>query len=142
MKKKILWIAVLLLAGAATYWFYNKPADAPGPQGGGKRGPGADGRPLPVQAAMAKSGDIDVFINALGTVTARNTATVKARVDGQLVRIAFREGQTVKEGEVLAEIDARPFQVQLDQANGQLARDQALLTNARLDVERYRGLLA
>lgn len=141
MKKKILWIPLLLLAGAAAYWYYTKPADAPGPQGGSRRGFG-DGRPFPVQAVVAKSGDIDVFINALGTVTARNTATVKARVDGQLLRIAFREGQAVKAGEVLAEIDPRPFQVLLDQANGQLARDQALLTNARLDVERYRGLLA
>lgn len=140
MKKKILWIA-LLLVSAAAYWYYTKPADAPGTQGGSRRGFG-DGRPLPVQAAKAKSGDIDVVINALGTVTARNTATVKARVDGQLMRIAFREGQTAKEGEVLAEIDPRPFQVLLDQANGQLARDQALLTNAKLDVERYRGLLA
>ena len=142
MKKKILWIAVLLIAGAAAYWYYGKPADAPGAPGGWKRGAGGDGRPLPVQAAVVKSGDIDVFINALGTVTARNTATVKARVDGQLLRIAFREGQVAKEGEVLAEIDPRPFQVQLDQAKGQLARDQALLDNAKLDAERYRGLLA
>ncbi|MBI4985473.1 MAG: MdtA/MuxA family multidrug efflux RND transporter periplasmic adaptor subunit [Rhodocyclales bacterium] len=144
MKKKILWVVVLLLAGAAAYWVYQRPADTAAQQGGGRRGPGpgGDGRPLPVQAATAKSGDIDVFINALGTVVARNTATVKARVDGQLLRVAFREGQTVKEGDLLAEIDARPFQVQLDQANGQLARDQALLANARLDLERYRGLLA
>ena len=142
MKKKILWIALaLLLAGAAAYWFYNKPADVSAPAGSSKRGPG-DGKPMPVQAAMAKSGDIDVFINALGTVTARNTATVKARVDGQLVRVGFREGQAVKEGEVLAEIDPRPFQVLLDQARGQLVRDQALLANAKLDAERYRGLLA
>jgi multidrug efflux system membrane fusion protein len=75
-------------------------------------------------------------------VTARNTVAIKARVDGQLVRINFREGQAIKEGEVLAEIDPRPFQVQLDQAKGQLARDEALLANARLDLDRYRGLLA
>ena len=142
MRKKILWITLLLLGGAAAYWLYGKPADAPAPQAGSKRGPGGDGRPLPVQAAAAKSGDIDVFINALGTVAARNTAMVKARVDGQLLRVGFREGQAVKAGEVLAEIDPRPFQVLLDQANGQLVRDQALLANARLDVERYRGLLA
>lgn len=142
MKKKLIGILLLLLIGAAAYWFYSRPTDAPAAPGGWKRGAGGDGRPLPVQAAVIKSGDIDVFINALGTVGARNTATVKARVDGQLVRIAFREGQSVREGETLAEIDPRPFQVQLDQANGQLARDQALLANAQLDVERYRGLLA
>ena len=142
MKKKILWFVILLLAGAAAVWFYHRPAQAPMPQGGWKRGPGGDGRPMPVQASAARNGDIDVFINALGTVTARNTATIKARVDGQLLRIAFREGQAVKAGEVLAEIDPRLYQAQLDQANGQLVRDQALLTNARLDLERYRGLLA
>jgi len=142
MKKRILWIVALLIVGASAFWFYNKPADQAGKPGFSKRGGGGDGRPLPVQAAIAKSGGIDVSINALGTVTARNTATVKARVDGQLVRIAFREGQTVKEGEVLADIDPRPFQVQLDQAKGQLVRDQALLDNAKLDLERYRGLLA
>jgi multidrug efflux system membrane fusion protein len=143
MKKKILWIPLLLLiGGAAAYWFYNKPADAPASQGGSKRGPGGDGRPQPVQAATTKSGDIDVFINALGTVGARNTATVKARVDGQLLRIGFHEGQMVKAGEVLAEIDPRPFQILLDQARGQSVRDQALLANARLDLDRYRSLLA
>ncbi|OHC62038.1 MAG: hypothetical protein A2045_05795 [Rhodocyclales bacterium GWA2_65_20] len=141
MKKKILWIAIGVMAVAAgAYWFYNKPVDAQSPQGGGKRG--ADGKPMVVQTAIAKSGDIDVVINALGTVTARNTVTVKARVDGQINRIAFREGQLVGEGELLAEIDPRPFQVQLDQANGQLTRDQALLANARLDLDRYKGLLA
>lgn len=141
MKKKIPWIAGLLLVGIAAFWFYNKPADQAGKPGGAKHGNG-DGKPLPVQAALAKSGDIDVKIDALGTVTARTTATVKARVDGLLVRVPFQEGQLIKEGGVLAEIDPRPFQVLLDQAKGQLIRDQALLEEARLDLERYRGLLA
>ena len=130
-----------MLVGVAAFWFYNKPADQAAKPGGGKHGSG-DGKPLPVQAVLAKSGDIDVAINALGTVTARTTVTVKARVDGQLVSIPFREGQWVNKGEVLAEIDPRPFQVLLDQAKGQLIRDQALLENAKLDLERYRGLLA
>jgi multidrug efflux system membrane fusion protein len=141
MKKKILWFAATLLAVIAAFWFYNKPGEQSGKPEFGRRG-GADGKPSPVQAAVAKSGDIDVFINALGTVTARNTASIKARVDGQLVRITFREGQIAKEGEVLAEIDPRPFQVQLEQAKGQMLRDQALLTNAKLDLDRYQGLLA
>ncbi|MQY51109.1 MdtA/MuxA family multidrug efflux RND transporter periplasmic adaptor subunit [Rhodocyclus gracilis] len=144
MKMKIVWVCVALLTGLAAFWLHGNsgptPDEAAGPPGM-KRGPG-EGKPAPVQAARATSGDIDVYLNALGTVTARNTSTVKARVDGQLVRIAFREGQLVKAGETLAEIDPRPFQVVLDQANGQLLRDQALLANARLDLERYRGLLA
>ncbi len=143
MKKKKLWIAafVLLLVGIAIFWFNSKPADEAGKSGGSKHGNG-DGKPLPVQAATAKSGDIDVSINALGTVTALTTATIKARVDGLLVRVPFREGQLTKEGDVLAEIDPRPFQVLLDQAKGQLIRDQALLDEAKLDLDRYRGLLA
>jgi multidrug efflux system membrane fusion protein len=142
MKKKIFWIAALLFVGISAFWFYSKQADAPAQSGVSKHGSGGDGKPLPVQAAMAKSGDIDVSINALGTVTAHTTATVKARVDGQLLRVPFREGQSVKQGDVLAEIDPRPFQVLFDQSKGQLIRDQALLENARLDLERYRGLLA
>jgi multidrug efflux system membrane fusion protein len=116
-----------------------------GGPGGGRRGArgGPDGdKPIPVQAAAVRAGDLDLTLNALGTVTARNTVTVRSRVDGQLLRIAFREGQAVRAGDLLAEIDPRPFEVQLEQMNGQLARDQALLANAKVDVERYRGLLA
>lgn len=136
--KKILWLIGLLLLGGAGYWAWQRPTAEPAAPAGK---PGA-GRPFPVQAVVVKPGDIDITLAALGTVTARNTVTVKPRVDGQLVRINFREGERVKAGEVLAEIDSRPFQAQLDQVSGQLARDQALLANARLDLERYRGLLA
>lgn len=142
MKNKILWVVASLLVAISAVWLYGKQADTPVQSANSKRAGGDSGRPLPVQAAIAKSGDIDVFINALGTVTARNTATVKARVDGQLTRISFREGQLVKAGDVLAEIDPRPFQALLDQAKGQLTRDQALLDNAKFDLTRYRGLLA
>lgn len=142
MNKKTLWIAggALLAVGAAALYFVGR--DAPAPPEGGRRGMGGNGRPVPVLAAGAQRGEIEVTINALGTVTARNTVTVKPRVDGQLLRVAYREGQIVKAGEVLAEIDPRPFQAQLEQANGQLLRDQALLANAQLDVQRYRDLLA
>jgi len=93
-----------------------------------------------VVAAAATQGDIDVIVNGLGTVTPLRTVTVRTRVDGELVRLLFQEGQLVKDGELLAEIDPRAFQVQLQQALGQLARDRALLENARLDLERYKTL--
>jgi multidrug efflux system membrane fusion protein len=115
-----------------------------GPGASGRRGGGMAGnnRPIPVRAAKVTQGDVQVTVDGLGTVTARNTATVKARVDGPLLRIAFAEGQTVNSGDLLAEIDPKPFQVQLAQAQGQLARDQALLASAQVDLARYEGLLA
>ena len=94
----------------------------------------------PVRALTAEKTSLPVHLRAIGTVTAHNTVTVRSRVDGQLVSVAFREGQMVKEGDLLAQIDPRPFQVQLAQAEGQQAKDEALLGNARADLERYRTL--
>lgn len=149
MKKKALWIiiALLLAAGAATAYFFS-PAHTDGTSAAVTSGAGerrsleGKGRPVPVVAATVQRGDIDVTIHALGTVAARNTVTVKPRVDGQLQRVVFQEGQMVKAGERLAEIDPRTFQAQLEQAKGQQGRDQALLDNAQLDLSRYRDLLA
>jgi len=149
---------VVAIAAVAAYFYYKPdttttvggaPQQAGGGQGKGARGggqgagkgQGAQGnRPLPVVAEDAKSGDMEVYLDALGSVTALNSVTVHSRVDGQLMRVAFSEGQRVRAGDVLAEIDPRPFQVQLTQAEGQMAKDQALLKNARLDVERYAQL--
>src|SRR5260370_13633896 len=87
-----------------------------------------------------RTGDLTVDQTALGRVPPLTTVRVKSRVDGQLVRTPFTEGQIVHAGDVIAEIDPRPFQAQLVQAEGQLARDQANLANARLDLERYTRL--
>jgi len=97
---------------------------------------------VPVGVATAFVGDIDVYQDGLGTVVPRNVVTVRTRVDGELMRVLFKEGQIVKKGELLAQIDPRPFQVVLTQAEGQLARDQALATNAETDLARYRTLFA
>ncbi len=102
--------------------------------------PSVPERTVSVSAAAARTGDIAVYLDGIGTVTPRATVTVHSRVDGELVAVHYREGDAVASGELLAEIDPRPFQVQLAQAEGQLARDQALLANAKVDVDRYRAL--
>ena len=132
-------LVVLALLGAGGYLLWQRPAATPPAS---KRGGDPAGRVMPVVAVAAKSASIDVYLNGLGTVTPLKTVIVRSRVDGQLMRVAFREGQVVKEGELLAEIDPRPFQAQLAQYEGQMARDEALLANARIDLERYRVLLA
>jgi multidrug efflux system membrane fusion protein len=143
-----LWLLALclLFTAAGAYWYFFIQPAAPGagppragrPGGGG--GPNAANRSIPVQVAPAKQGDVGVYIAGLGSVVPIATVTVRSRIDGQLMKVLFREGQVVRSGDLLAEIDPRPYQVQLDQAEGQMAKDQALLNNARIDLERYRVL--
>jgi multidrug efflux system membrane fusion protein len=145
-RRRWLWAAavVALVAAGAGYWYWSGRDAEPSAPATGAPGGRSDpaGRALPVTGVPARKGSIDVYLNALGTVTPRNVVTVKPRVDGQLMRVAFTEGQVVKAGALLAEIDPRPFQVQLAQAAGQMAKDQALLKNAQVDLERYRTLLS
>ena len=145
-----LWFILLLLAGAAAYYFWYLPknsptaADAPSQNGapGDKKGGRGGGGPVPVVATRARRGNIGVYLNGLGSVTPIYTVTVKPVVGGQVMQILYKEGETVHQGDPLIVIDERPFQVALQQAEGQLARDQSLLDNARVDLSRYQGLLA
>lgn len=109
---------------------------------GNKDTPGGGGKPTPVSVGEVKQMDIRQTVDALGTLTALNTAVVRAKVDGELKAVRFSEGQWVQAGQLLAEIDARPFEAQLNQAQGQLARDAAQLKNAQLDLQRYQDLLS
>ena len=103
---------------------------------------GKGDRAIPVVGLPTKLGDLAVYQNGLGTVTPLQTVTVKSRVDGELMSVEYQEGQLVRQGDLLAQIDPRPFQVQLHQAEGQLAKDEAGLKNARADLERYKVLIA
>lgn len=113
-----------------------------GRSGGMRPGFGGATGPIPVRVAAAVTGDFPLYYKALGTVTALNTINVRSRVGGELVKIAFEEGQMVKAGDLLAEIDPRPYQNALLQAEGTLLQNQAQLKNAQVDLERYRGLYA
>jgi membrane fusion protein, multidrug efflux system len=124
-------LGLLLIAGVA-WWIYQRPQPA------AQRGP-RFGQP-PVATAPVQSGDINVTINALGTVTSLATVTVRSQISGYLIRIAFTEGQLVNKGDLLVEIDSRPYHLALSQAQGALKRDQALLQAAQLDLERYQNL--
>jgi multidrug efflux system membrane fusion protein len=152
MKNKLPWILGLCLVvavAAGGYYYYSKSgdsgtssgADKSAGKGGGKGGRGGrrDAN-VPVVAVPAATMDVGVLLDGLGSVTPIATVTVRSRIEGQLMRLNFKEGQVVREGDLLAEIDSRAAQVQLATAEGTLAKDQALLKNAQLDLERYRTL--
>jgi multidrug efflux system membrane fusion protein len=131
------WLSILSILVVSGYFLVTRL--------GGTRSPSAQAssatRPaMPVAAAAAKRGDLNRYLTAIGSVAAFNTVTVKSRVDGQIVNVAFKEGQTVHQGDLLVEIDPRPYRAQLSQAEGQLAKDQATLVNARITLARDRSL--
>jgi membrane fusion protein, multidrug efflux system len=132
-------LVLLLLAGGAAWWYFAH--HQPQEQEAGQRGPGR-GRSgsVPVTVAPATRHDIPITFDALGTVQPIATITVRAQVDGQLVQVAFTEGQDVNKGDLLAQIDPRTYKAALDQAVAKKAQDEALLANARLDLQRYTEL--
>lgn len=133
--RRAAWIALLLLAAAALVWWlsHRVPAERPA----GRFGAGGA---MPVVVAPVTQGNIDIVFNALGTVTPTATVTVRSQISGHLTQILFDEGQTVQKGDLLAVIDPRPYELALEQAQGQLLKDQALLKQAQTDLARYRIL--
>lgn len=145
-------IAVALIAGGGYWWHSHtaasqaqpgegaQPSAGKGNRGGGRHGGVTGAAMAPVQAADAVRQSVPQYLSGLGTVTAANTVTLRSRVDGDLIALHFNEGQEVKAGQLLAEIDPRPYQVALIQAEGQLAKSKATLANARRDLARYEKL--
>src|ERR1041384_1684253 len=132
-RKPWLMLPVLLIAGIAGFLILQHRQKAT--VAAAKTPPAPPG--VAISTSVAQQGDIGVYINALGSVAPLSTVTVKSRVDGQLMSVNYREGQMVKQGDLLAQIDSRPFEAQLAQAEGQYQRDKALLENANIDLNRY-----
>src|SRR5215831_15909978 len=142
MKKSrpILWILIIAAVGAAGYYGWQRYS---APEGGkvqtAQKGP-ARAPAIPVSVAPVEKTEFPVYLSGLGTVQGFNTVQVRTRVDGQIDKIAFTEGQIVNQGDLLVEIDPRPFQATLDQAKAKKTQDEANLANANLDLQRYTKL--
>lgn len=134
--RKWLWIVAIVLITVTSFMYFSTSVSPKK-----KQNLGDAAKAIPVVTALSQLDDINVYLNGLGAVTPLSTVRVKSRIDGEIMKIYFKEGQMVKEGDLLAEIDPRPYQAALTQAEGQLMRDKALLTNALMDLERYRTLL-
>ncbi|HEY2860843.1 MAG TPA: efflux RND transporter periplasmic adaptor subunit [Terracidiphilus sp.] len=138
------WVVVLLAFGLLFYWVLHHqqkgeaagPGGAAGAGGGGRRGMG--GGVVPVTTAAAHTGSVGIYIEAIGTVTPLHLVSINAQVTGVITAVHYREGQMVREGDALVDIDPRPFQAQLQQAQGALERDQSLLAEAKMDLDRYK----
>jgi multidrug efflux system membrane fusion protein len=139
-----IWVVVLLAFGLLFYWVWHhqqkgQAAGPGGPGGGGGGGRrGMMGGIVPVTTATAHTGSVGIYVDAIGTVTPLHTVSINAQVTGVITGVHYREGQTVKQGDPLIEIDPRPFEAQLEQAQGVLDRDKNLLAQAKMDLERYR----
>ena len=137
-RQRSTWVGMLALvaAGSACVWALNRPAQA-----ADKKAEPSAAPPVQATTAPIKQQDVPIYRAGIGTVTAAQSVTVKARIDGQLDQVGFIEGQDVKAGQMLARIDQRTLQAQLAQARAQKAKDQATLVNARVDLARYTSLL-
>ena len=138
-KRRGTWLLLFIIAAAGAGWWYYGHQTAPVPQQPAGR-QSQFGGAMPVVVAPAVTGDIDITLNALGTVTSMATVTIRSQISGYLVRVAYEEGQVVKKGDLLAEIDSRPYELALQNAQGALERDQAMLQSAELDLKRYQDL--
>ncbi len=136
-----IWAIILLLFGLLFFWVYRQHSASTAPAGGSNRR-GAMAGPVPVTLATATKGSIGVYLDHIGTVTATYTDTITAQVTGVITAVHYREGQTVHKGDPLIDIDDRPYQAQLAQAQGMLDRDQNLLAEAQMDLKRYQDAWA
>src|SRR5260370_631442 len=127
-------LLLVVAAAAVGWWVYNRQPTPPPARQNAFTGT------MPVVAAPAVTGDIDITLNGLGTITSLATVTVKSQISGQLVRVAYQEGQMINKGELVAEIDSRPYELALAHAQGALERDQPLLQAAELELKRYQHL--
>jgi multidrug efflux system membrane fusion protein len=134
---RLAWVLLLVLAVVAGVALWRQRTQAPQPAGSGGGAP-----PMSIVPETVGKGDIGINLNALGTVTSLATVTIRTQISGYLMKIDFKEGQDVRKGDLLAEIDPRPYEAALAQANGNLTRDEALLKGAQVDLTRYRGLAA
>ncbi len=136
MRRAVWIVATMVIVAGGLAWRFG--VAAPAPEAARSRAPA----PIPVVAAMTRAQDVPVYVTGIGAVQAFNTVTVKVRVDGELQKVSFTEGQDVKAGDVLAQIDPRPFAASLAQAQAAKAKDMAQLNNAKMDLERYKTLVA
>ncbi|WP_313738787.1 MdtA/MuxA family multidrug efflux RND transporter periplasmic adaptor subunit [Pseudomonas sp.] len=141
-RRWLIGLLIVLLLAAMAWWLWPGASKETAAKQGGRPGFGGSGEAVPVRVEPAQVGDFPLYYKALGTVTATNTVNVRSRVSGELVKIHFEEGQQVKAGDLLAEIDPRSYRIALQQAEGTLAQNQAQLKNAQVDVARYKGLYA
>jgi multidrug efflux system membrane fusion protein len=134
-------VLLVVILGGGYWWWSHHRAQQPQHQAGGQsQGRFAQGAPQPVGFATVDKGDIRIILNALGTVTSLDAVTVYTQISGQLQQVGFQEGQQVKKGDFLAQIDPRPYQAAVEQAEGTLAKDQGLLAQAQSDLKRYQTL--
>jgi multidrug efflux system membrane fusion protein len=131
-------LLLLLIVAGIVWWTKHQQANAPEPAGRG----GRNAAPMSIVPETVGKGDININLNGLGTVSSLATVTIRSQISGYLQKIVFKEGDEVKKGDLIAEIDSRPFEATLAQAKGQLARDEAMLKGAQVDLARYQGLAA